>query len=479
VRLPEFARTTTFRWTLMVTGAFVLCTLLLFGFVYWQTAVYMRSNIDGLIIAELHNLAADPPQRRLNEIRERLSNDQRRIRIGAVFDAQGRPIAGNLESLPPGLAPDIPTETDIVRIDGQNRESQKARLVAQMLPSGETLVIGRNMDEIEEVAEIVGRALALGLLPAFGLAVVFGIVLSLRALDRLSDVNRRIQRIVAGDLRERLPTRGGKDPFDQLAVGVNRMLGDIETLIHELAGVGDDIAHDLRTPLTRVRVRLERGREHAQTLEELRAVADQAIAGLDQSLTVITALLRIAEIEHSRRLERFSRVRLAPLLREVGDLYEPIAEDKHVTLRVEIPDMVGVGHVAHRAEVAGGIAVADRAADKDEATVLGDRDLLFEAVANLVDNAVKFTPDGGHVELGLLHRPGEIVIRVCDSGPGVTASEREMVTKRFYRSDKSRRGEGLGLGLSLVAAIVKLHGFRFTIADGPGCIVEIACPQER
>jgi signal transduction histidine kinase len=285
-------------------------------------------------------------------------------------------------------------------------------------------------------------------------------VLSLRALDRLSDVNRRIQRIVAGDLRERLPTGGGKDPFDQLAAGVNRMLGDIETLIHELAGVGDDIAHDLRTPLTRVRVRLERGREHAKTLDELRTVADQAIAGLDQSLTVITALLRIAEIEHSRRLERFGQVRLAPLLREVGDLYEPIAEDKHVTLVVDAAD-------------------EDAAADKDKATVLGDRDLLFEAIANLVDNAVKFTPDGGRVELGLRQRAGETVIRVCDSGPGIAAGEREMVTKRFYRSDKSRRSEGLGLGLSLVAAIIKLHGFRFTIADGPGCVAEIAIPQGR
>jgi signal transduction histidine kinase len=465
VRLPDFARTTTFRWTLMVAGAFVLCTLLLFGFVYWQTAVYMRSNIDRLIFAELSTLAADDPHHRINQIGERLRNDPRRVRIVGLFDPDGHRVAGNMESLPPDLAPGVPTETSVVRLDGQSRERQNARLVAQSLPSGETLVSGRNVDEIEEIAEIVGRALALGLVPAFGLAVVFGIVLSLRALDRLSDVNRRIQRIVAGDLRERLPTGGGKDPFDQLAAGVNRMLGDIETLIHELAGVGDDIAHDLRTPLTRVRVRLERGSEHAKTLEELRTVTDQAIAGLDQSLTVITALLRIAEIEHSRRLERFSQVRLAPLLREVGDLYEPIAEDKHVTLAVDVGDQAGA---------------ADKdAADKDSATVLGDRDLLFEAIANLVDNAVKFTPDGGRVELGLRQRAGETIVRVCDSGPGIAASEREMVTKRFYRSDKSRRSEGLGLGLSLVAAIIKLHGFRFTIADGPGCVAEIAIPQGR
>ena len=255
---------------------------------------------------------------------------------------------------------------------------------------------------------------------------------------------------MAGDLRERLPTRGGDDPFDQFAVSVNRMLAEIEVLIHEIAGVGDDIAHDLRTPLTRVRVRLERGRQHAATRDEFRAVADQAITGLDQSLAIITALLRIAEIEHNRRLEGFSQVQLAPLVREVGDLYDPIAEDKRVTLRIDAAD---------------------------EATVRGDRDLLFEAVANLVDNAVKFTPEGGSVELALVPRESETVIRVRDTGPGISESEREAVTKRFYRSDKSRRTEGLGLGLSLVAAIVKLHGFRFTITAGPGCTVEIACPH--
>jgi signal transduction histidine kinase len=178
---------------------------------------------------------------------------------------------------------------------------------------------------------------------------------------------------------------------------------------------------------------------------------DQAITGLDQSLAIITALLRIAEIEHSRRLEGFSQVRLAPLLREVGDLYEPIAEDKRVTLRVEVVD---------------------------EGLVHGDRDLLFEAIANLVDNAVKFTPEDGRVELVLFHRDGEIVIRVTDTGPGIPEIERESVIKRFYRSDKSRRTEGLGLGLSLVAAIVNLHGFRFAIAAGPGCTAEIACLQE-
>jgi PAS domain S-box-containing protein len=226
--------------------------------------------------------------------------------------------------------------------------------------------------------------------------------------------------------------------------------GQLEEALQEAKVVGDNIAHDLRTPLTRVRIRLERGREHASTLEELRAIADQAIAGLDQSLTTITALLRIAEIEHSRRRERFSEVQLAPLIREVGDLYGPIAEDKGVTLWAEAPD---------------------------GATVQGDRDLLFEAVVNLVDNAVKFTPEGGRVEVILLCKEGETVIRVIDTGPGIPEIEREAVTQRFYRSDKSRNTKGLGLGLSMVAAIIKLHDFRFRISDGPGCTAEIACPN--
>jgi signal transduction histidine kinase len=332
--------------------------------------------------------------------------------------------------------------------DDGGRESQKVRLAALWLADGEVLAIGRNIEELAEIAEIVGWALTLGLLPAFGVAVAIGMVLSWRARERVSEVNKRIQRIIAGDLRERLPSRDRDDPFDQLAISVNRMLGKIEALIQEISGVGDDIAHDLRTPLTRVRIRLERGRARARTLEELQTVADQAIAGLDQSLAIITALLRIAEIEHSRRLAGFDQVQLAAVVREVGDVYEPIAEDKAVVFQVDA---------------------------SNDATVHGDRDLIFEAVANLVDNAVKFTPAGGRVRVALVRNEGETVIHVEDSGSGIPDGELEAVTKRFYRSDKSRSSEGLGLGLSLVAAIVNLHGFRFRISGGPGCTAEIIC----
>jgi signal transduction histidine kinase len=450
VHLADFARTTTFRWTLIVAGAFVLCTLALFGFVYWQTAAYMTSTFDNLLTGELSIFAAETPERQLAHIRERLDNDPRRVRIAGLFGSDGHRIAGNIESLPGGLTPQVPANAEVVRIDSRGREMEKVRLVTELLPGGEVLAIGRDDAEIAEIASIVRRALTLSLLPALGLAIVIGLILSSRVQDRLAGVNKKIQRIVAGDLRERLPTLKSNDPFDQLALSVNQMLDEIEALINEIAGVGNDIAHDLRTPLTRVRVRLERGRARASTLDELRTVVDKSIIGLDQSLAVITGLLRIAEIEHSRRLDGFSEVKLGPLLHEVAELYEPIAEDKHVSLRVEAPA---------------------------EAIMRGDRDLLFEAIANLVDNAVKFTPEGGRVTLALLRRGEEAVMQVSDSGPGIPEAERQAVTKRFYRSDKSRNAEGLGLGLSLVAAIVKLHGFRLGIGSGPGCTVEIAGPQ--
>jgi signal transduction histidine kinase len=450
VRRPNFARTPTFYTVVTVASALLLCTLVLFGFVYWQTTVYVMSKYDALLVEELRVFASNTPDQLLQEINDRLLKDPQHIKIAGLFGADGSRIAGNIESIPPGLAPDVPTNAVVVRLDSGVREVQNVRAAVRALPSGESLLIGRQIDEITEIAQVVVRALTLGLLPAFILTILVGVILSQRVYVRATELNQRIQHVVTSDLRQRLPTSGRGDTFDQIAASVNRMLGDIESLVREIAAVGDNIAHDLRTPLTRVRVRLERGRAHASTLNDLRSVVDQAIGSLDQSLAIITALLRIAEIEHSRRLEGFSQVPLGPLVREVCDLYEPIAEDKGVVLRVECAN---------------------------DATVRGDRDLLFEAVANLVDNAIKFTPKGGHVDISLLLREGETVIQIRDTGPGISEIEREAVTKRFYRSDKSRGTEGLGLGLSLVAAIVKLHGFQFSIAAGPGCTVEIICPQ--
>jgi signal transduction histidine kinase len=300
---------------------------------------------------------------------------------------------------------------------------------------------------VHEIAEIIARTLAVGAFPAGCLALLIGILLAIRNEKRIARVNHAIRRIVAGNLRERLPTRGS-DSFDKLATSVNHMLAEIEALLQGIAGAGDDMAHEIRTPLTRVRARLERARRKALDPADIRGVLDEAILEIDQCLAIVTALLRIAEIEHSRRLAGFGSVALGPLLREVHEFYEPTAEAKGVNLSL---------------------------AAAGEAEVVGDHDLLFAAVANLVDNAVKFTPTGGAVALSLLRDAAGPVLRVADTGPGIGEAERDSVIKRFYRSDKSRHETGSGLGLSLVAAIARLHGFTLRFSGSAGCVAEILC----
>jgi signal transduction histidine kinase len=451
MQLPEFTRSTTLRWTLLVAGIFAAFIVALLGFVYLKTKDDLTMRSDRVIASQIGVFAELSPERRLNAINERLKQDPRRVQLAGLFGSNGRRIAGNLESLPPDLKTDNTVQSAVVdRIDESDREKQAVRLIARSLPDGDLLVIGRNVDEIGEIAGVVGQALALGLVPAVLLCLAVGVALSARARKRIVEVNERVQRIVAGNLRERLPHQETGDPFSKLAVIVNGMLDEMEMLIHSLAGVGNDIAHDLRTPLTRARLMLERGRTGAGTLEQLQTVADKTIEGLDQSLSIITAILRLAEIEKTQRSAGFGKVALADLIREVGDMYEPIAEDKGIALRVHSPH---------------------------ELNVHGDRDLLIEAVANLVDNAIKFTPAGGQVEIGLFRGNSENIVRVNDTGPGISEHERDAVLRRFYRSDQTRHTSGLGLGLNLVAAIVRLHGFRFTIVPGSGCAAEIACPH--
>jgi signal transduction histidine kinase len=451
MQLPEFMRSTTLRRTFLVAGIFAAFIVALLGFIYLKTESDLTTRSDRVIASQMSVFAGLSPERRLDAINEHLKQDPSRVQLAGLFGSNGRRIAGNLESLPSGLRTDDAVQSAVVdRIDETGRLKQAVRLIARSLPNGDVLVIGRYVDEIGEIARVVGRALALGLIPAVLLCLAVGVALSARARNRIVEVNQRVQRIVAGDLRERLPHRNTDDPFSELAVIVNGMLDEMETLIHSLAGVGNDIAHDLRTPLTRARLTLERGRTGAATLEQLQKVADKTMEGLDQSLSIITAILRLAEIEKNQRSAGFGKVALADLIREVSDMYEPIAEDKGVALVVHSPH---------------------------ELSTHGDRDLLIEAVANLVDNAIKFTPAGGQVEIGLFAGDGETILRVKDTGAGISEHERDAVLRRFYRSDKVRHTSGLGLGLNLVGAIARLHGFRFTIFPGSGCVVEIGCPR--
>ncbi|WP_246741231.1 sensor histidine kinase [Bradyrhizobium sp. 1(2017)] len=447
MRKIQFIRSNTFLWALAVAATLALFVVGLFAFVYRQLDDYLIARSDRMVTTQINFMVDLPPDRRVRAIADHLQQDSRRVHYAGLFSADGARLAGNIDRVPAGL--DLDGTVRSVRLDPPGATAVRGpivRTVGRRLDDGDVLVLGRNVDETREISNVVGQALALGVLPAFCLCLLAGAWLSVRAQKRVEEVNQRVQRIVAGELRERLPEDNADDPFARLARIVNGMLDEMETMINALAGVGNDIAHDLRTPLTRARLALERGRTHATTLEQLQEVVDKAIAGIDQSLAIITALLRLTEIENNRRTAGFGNVALDEILREVCDVYEPIAEDKGVALGV----LIGRG-----------------------VQVWGDRDLLFEAIANLVDNAVKFAPSGGQVNLELELDDRTVLVRVSDSGPGISEQEREAVLRRFYRSDKIRNTPGVGLGLSLVAAIVKLHGFRLIIGSAPGGRIEI------
>jgi|SRR5579859_1019066 len=437
-RLPMF------RLALLYSALFAFSTLVLFAFIYWQTAVVEIQRVDGQLLHDAQFLGNLKPSDLKDTIDNRVMPDFRRVAHAGLFGPDGARIAGNLPSLP-----------DNLKFNGTvHRVNVPAahltiRAVGLPLPDGTRLVIGRNVESLDNLQTVVIHALELGLVPAVLLALGAGGLASQRTRKQLQKVHETAERIMKGDLRERLPTHGGGDDLDRLASSVNHMLDEIARLMDDMKSVGDNIAHDLRTPLTRVRARLERARESASTQEEWQVTVDRAIAGLDQALRLITALLRISEIEGGRRRAAFEMVALHQIASEIAELYEPIAEEKEVAFSLSLAEAP---------------------------LIAGDRDLLSELISNLVDNALKFTPAGGRVRLSLETGPGGLILAVTDTGPGIPPELHEAVFQRFFRSDASRSIEGYGLGLSLVDAIAKLHGFTLEIGDNnPGCVFILRC----
>ncbi len=432
--------------------------ILLITTIYWQTKVFETKRIGAFVVMEADAISRGSDDQILWSVRSRTAvgapDEYNDVIYVALFTPDRRPLAGNLQQLPADLQADGRAhEVGLTSSAEEHSAPQPIIAVARALADGRILVFGRGIRVLTILEGIVAQALLLGAIPALGLVVAAGIWLSRQAQWRVKAVNQSIERIMQGHVQERLPVQETADDFDQLASSVNRMLAKIEGLLAEVQGVGDNIAHDLRTPLARVRTLLERGRDRARTLEELVAVTDRAIIGLDQAQSIITALLRIGEIEGGQRRSGFGKVNLTELVQEAGELYGPIAEAKPVHFEVR----------------ADGTAFVD-----------GDRDLLMEAIANLLDNAIKFTPPGGTVGLQVAAREEGPVVSVFDTGPGIPPEERAAVMKRFYRIDKSRNVKGSGLGLSIVLAIVKLHDFSITVsAAQPGCCFEMLCYARR
>lgn len=426
--------------------------LVLFGFIYWQTAVLERERIDLLLTRALERFSALPGPELTPAVDDWLASDIHAVRYAGVFGTGNRHLAGNLLVPPDDLPVDGRAHRSVfsgISRDRDGDDPEVVRAVAWHEPDGRLVMLGYDIDELELVQDLVLRALGLGLVPALLLSLIVGTILAVRAQRRVASVHEAVGRIVQGRLAERLPLRGSGDDMDRLSMAVNGMLSDIERLVGEIQAVGNNIAHDLRTPLTRVRMRLERGREEATTQDAFRLCIDRAISSVDQALSVVSAILRIGEIEHGRRRSQFKQIDLSQVARDAFELYEPFAEERGLTLQLDI-----------------GIP----------APVIGDAELLLEAVGNLLDNAFKYAPLGSTVSLAVLRQNEQWLMRVADRGSGIAVADRERVLQRFYQTEKSRTVGGSGLGLSLVDAISRLHGFELRISDAePGCIVDILC----
>jgi signal transduction histidine kinase len=323
-----------------------------------------------------------------------------------------------------------------------------ARALFVVLPSGFRLLVGRDVQDRVEVRALIVSGLGWASLGALILAILGGLLVRGAVLRRVEAINRTASAIVQGDLSRRVPTRGASDEFDRLAQTINTMLGQIERLIEGVRNASNVVAHDLRTPLAELRTRLESLIRVRPPLEQTYDEIQHAVGDIDRVVDIFNALLRLAEIDSGVRRTGFRRFPLSPMISDLLELYEPAADEKGIRLSVN---------------------------SDDEVTVHGDPNLLAQAVGNLVDNAIKYTPCRGKVSLGIA--PGiqdQVVITVMDDGPGIAESDKPRVIERFYRGNRGSETEGIGLGLSVVDAVARLHGGTFCMTDNcPGLVATL------
>jgi signal transduction histidine kinase len=443
VQLRDLPRTTSFRLASLFLALFGMASLVLFGFLYWWTTGYLVSGVDDWLNRETAGFVFAAPAEMKARLDAREARDPSGARPFALFDANGHWTAGN-STLPPPTPP-FDRHFDFVIERGQ--EKLPYRALARRLPSGEIFLASQNVEAMDEFRELLVNALTWGGLLVLVLGLTGAVVIGVGAIRRIDAITHAIQRIVNGNLSERLPTLGKADDLDRLVHVVNSMLDDIERLMQEVKGTSDSIAHDLRTPLTRLLAGLERAQRRATTIEQHTVAIDGAITETKGILSTFSAMLRISEVEAGVRRSGFKTVNLTALVADVMEFCEPLAEERGLSLSMEVD---GFG----------------------SAEMMGDPSLLFEAIGNLVDNAIKFTPSDGRITVRVFRNDETLEITVSDTGPGIAAAEREAVLRRFYRAEKSRHASGSGLGLSLVAAVSRLHGLQLLLEDAsPGCRV--------
>ena len=447
MRLRELRGATSFRLALFFAALFGSASLIFVAAIYVMASQFLTGNPDERMRAEAQKFDSRSGRQTEQVIDQHSVDDATGRRPFGLFDANGHWLAGNLRQLPePRPADEQFFETEVHNA----QEHTFYRSVLHRLPGGKLVVVSRNIEELQKFRhELLEATLAaLGLMVLLGAAG--GLLIGVGSLRRLDKVIRATEGITRGDLAGRLPSRGTNDDVDRLVRVVNSMLDQIERLMGEVKGVCDSVAHDLRTPLTRLLAVLERANRRNLPAAERAAEIEEAIAEVRLMLRTFAALLRISEIEDGARRISFGDVDLVRVVADAVDYYEPAADSKGIALSFAHETTQG-GHHLH-----------------------GDVDLLFEAIGNLIDNAIKFTPTGGTVTVAL--RPGSVIV-VTDTGCGIAPGQRENVMLRFHRGDRAREGSGNGLGLPLVGAIARLHGLELRFEDGaPGCRVVVAPP---
>jgi signal transduction histidine kinase len=456
VQTTKLFKSSTFRLALIYMALFSLSVLLLLGFIYWSTAGYMLRQTEATIQAEITGLAERYDLSGLpglsKVISERLARQKSGTSVYLLTDPQFKAILGNLKSWPqvqPSEQGWISFEID----SGQADDAVQHRIQARVfhLRGGFHLLVGRDVHDLEKIQGLIRDALIWGLLITIILALVGGAMMSRTMMHRIEVITSTCHQIMEGDLTRRIPRTGGDDDFDRLVDVLNRMLEQIEQLMQGVKQVTNNIAHDLRTPLSRLRRRLDMLRQNNNPAEVHEELLDQAISEADGLLTTFKALLRISEVESGSRRGAFKDVDMTSLLHDLLEFYAPLSDEKGQALIAEV--------------------VPTR-------PIMGDRDLLFQAFANVVDNAIKYTPASGRIRLSMLDLPDRLEITVADSGPGIPEEAREKIFERFFRLETSRSTPGNGLGLSLVAAIVNLHNGLITLADNqPGLKLTITLPR--
>jgi signal transduction histidine kinase len=458
----KLLHTSTFRLAALYLFVFAISVGALLAYIYYNTAGLLERQTDETIQAEVQALADQYFQRGLSGVLQTVRS-RSASETGAVYlliDEDGDRIAGNLDAMPASAIRRQSTGNDNwiefpFAVKGQNgMQIHQARAYHAELAAGFHLVVGRDVEELRQFRSIIQRTLVWSILIALVLGLGGGLLMSRNFLHRVDAITGASRSIMAGDLSGRMPVSGTGDELDRLAVSLNEMLSQIERLMAGMKEVSSNVAHDLRTPLTRLKARVESALRSGEPVEH-RAALEKTIEESDRLLQTFNSLLSIARAEAGQSAEGLQLTDAKPIIEDVAELYEPMAEEQGGSLRTEVSEKL---------------------------PVRADRQLLAQAINNLLDNALKYGAiDGGGpaIVVSGAAENGKVVISVADRGGGIAEKDRRRVVERFVRLEESRSKPGSGLGLSLVQGVMKLHGGEFVLEDnGPGLKAKLILPRQ-